>query len=234
MAQSLKKGLRRRLRRAHSPMATPWHRFLAHMDRYSFDLGLFRAVRPNLHEIADGVFRSAQPSPRLLRRLYRRGVRTVINLRGADQGGAYRLEAETARSLGLCLIDLRMKSRDIPDAETLAALRDIFQSAEKPLVFHCKSGADRAGLAAAFYLMLIERRPATEALAQLNWRYGHIRRGMPGILTTFLEAYRDEGEPLGLDLVTWRRDHCDPDAIRRRFKPAPFARLLTERLLRRE
>lgn len=234
MASSLKKGLRRRLRQAHGPLATPWHRFLAHIDRLGFDLGIVRAVHPNLHEIAEGVFRSAHPSPRLLRQLSRRGVRTIVNLRGADSGGAYRLESDAARTLGLHLIDLRLKSREIPDADTLAALRDIFQSAEKPLVFHCKSGADRAGLVAAYYLMLVEHRPAAEALAQLNWRYGHIRRGMPGILTTFLEAYRDEGEPQGLDLVTWRRDYCDPDAIRRRFKPAPIARLLTEKLLRRE
>ena len=234
MTVSLKKGLRRRLRKAHEPLATPRHRFLAHVDRLGFDLGIVRALRPNLHQIADGVFRSAQPSPWLLKRLSRDGLRTVVNLRGADTGGAYRLEADAAHSLGLRLIDLRMKSRDIPDADTLDALGAIFLSAEKPLLFHCKSGADRAGLAAAYYLMLVEHRPAAEALSQLNWRYGHIRQGMPGILTTFLEAYRDEGEPQGLGLVTWRREHCDPDAIRRRFKPAPLARLLTDGLLRRE
>ncbi|WP_366655941.1 tyrosine-protein phosphatase [Fodinicurvata sp. EGI_FJ10296] len=234
MARSFKKRLRRRLRDAQGSLETPWQRLLAHVDLVAFDLGAFRWLRPNLHQVAPGVYRSAQPSPRMLRRLSRQGVRTIVNLRGADDSGAYKLESRTATTLGLRLIDLRMKSRDIPDEQTLVALSDIFLTADKPLVFHCKSGADRAGLAAAIYLMLAENRSAAEAIGQLHWRFGHVRRGMPGILTTFLETYRDEGEPRRLGLIDWRRRHCDIVAVHDRFQPTRFARVLTDRILRRE
>jgi protein tyrosine phosphatase (PTP) superfamily phosphohydrolase (DUF442 family) len=234
VAHSLKKGLRRRLRQNDGPLDTPWRRFVAHVDLMIFDFGAFRLLRPNWHRIADGIYRSAQPSPRLLRRAERNGVRTVINLRGADNGGAYKLEQQACEVLGMTLIDLRMKSREIPDGNTLETLRDILLTAEKPLLFHCKSGADRAGLVGALYLLWAENRPANEALSQLHWRYGHFKRGMPGILTTFLEVYRDEGESKGLDIITWRRTSCTPEAINRRFRSHPLARLLTDSLLRRE
>ena len=33
---------------------------------------------------------------------------------------------------------------------------------------HCKSGADRAGLASALWLLHVERRPVAEAMKQLS------------------------------------------------------------------
>ena len=54
---------------------------------------------------------------------------------------------------------------------------------------HCKSGADRAGFAAALYLLLQRRRPAEEAQEQLSWRYLHLRAGATGILHFLIDRY---------------------------------------------
>ena len=51
-------------------------------------------------------------------------------------------------------------------------------------MMHCKSGADRAGLMAALYL-LIAKQPAREAVKQLTWKYGHVKQAKTGVLDAF-------------------------------------------------
>ena len=50
-------------------------------------------------------------------------------------------------------------------------------------MMHCKSGADRAGLMSALYLLIVEKRPAREAAQQLAWKYGHVRQAKTGLWT---------------------------------------------------
>ncbi len=88
-----------------------------------------------------------------------------------------------------------LRSRDAPDKATILAAKAFFEGIEYPAVMHCKSGADRAGLAAALYLILHEGRPVAEAARQLSARYGHFRFAKTGILDAFFDRYLAEGEP---------------------------------------
>jgi protein tyrosine/serine phosphatase len=112
--------------------------------------------------------------------------------------------------------------------------KDFFDGLRYPALVHCKSGADRAGLFAALYLLVHEGRSAAEATRQLAPRYGHFRFAKTGILDAFLERYRTEGEAKGLSFLEWAERVYDPDALQRSFKPRFWSNLLVDGVMRRE
>jgi protein tyrosine/serine phosphatase len=63
--------------------------------------------------------------------------------------------------------------RDL-DPDTRTAILAILRQTPKPLVIHCRSGADRAGLIAALYLVAMEGQRAETAVQQLSLFYGHV------------------------------------------------------------
>jgi protein tyrosine/serine phosphatase len=130
----------------------------------------------NFHVVAAGkLYRSAQPSADELAAYAKtHGVRSVINLRGAHPGDPwYDEEMRASNALGLRHIDLALSARRELTPAQLASLKKAFSEAPPPILVHCKSGADRTGLAAALYLLDMERLPAETAAAQLSIRYGH-------------------------------------------------------------
>lgn len=198
------------------------------------DHGVFRLAYLNKHRVAGQLWRSAQPAPHQLARFARAGGRTVINLRGGREHGSWQLQREACARLGLDLDELVVRSRGAPDPGTIRAARDLFARIAYPALIHCKSGADRAGFVAALYLILHEGRPVADALGQLSPRYGHFRLSKTGILDAFLERYAEEGERRGLSLVDWAEQVYDPEALARDFKPAFWADLAVDKIIRRE
>ena len=205
------------------------------------DHAFVRAVYDNSHEIAPGVYRSAQPSPRRLAAWRARGVRTIVNLRGAAPCAALALETEACDRLGLSLVNFRVYSREAPSADVLLGLRDLFSRIERPALLHCKSGADRVGVAAAMYLFFVEGAPLDQALGQLSKRFGHFREGKTGVIDRAFELYLAHAKKSAISLrdvdafLEWARsDAYDPAAIKRDFRPTALGGLLTEKILRRE
>jgi hypothetical protein len=62
---------------------------LWYFDMLVIDHGTFRLFYVNQHRLGDRAWRSAQPMPHHIRALKRRGLRTVINLRGERLCGSY-------------------------------------------------------------------------------------------------------------------------------------------------
>jgi protein tyrosine phosphatase (PTP) superfamily phosphohydrolase (DUF442 family) len=223
-----------RIARWDRPIASAQQRLKAWFNMLVVDHGLFRLVYPNRFRVAANLWRSSQPAPHDIHSLARRGLRTVVNLRGGREYGSWPLEREACEQVGVRLAEFVVRSREAPTREGLIAARDLFASMQYPALVHCKSGADRAGFAAALYLLMVEKRPLDEAARQLSLLYGHFPFAKTGILDAFFEAYRREGEAKGLDFMTWIDTVYDPEKLQREFKPRILPSFFVDRVLGRE
>ncbi len=213
---------------------SPLERARAWVDLILTDHGFLRLVYLNRHRVSDRVWRSAQPTPFGLRREKQRGIRTIVCVRGSFPFRPWPLEQEACERHDLDLYKMHIRGREAPEKSELLALVDLLETAEYPMLIHCKSGADRSGFVAAVYLLAIEGRPPAEALAQLSLWYGHLPSSRAGILREVIKAYRDEGAARGLDFRQWVETGYDRDAVIQRFKPRAFAIAITDVILRRE
>ena len=211
-------------------------RFKAHMHRLFVDFGFFRVCYLNLHPLSDKAWRSAQPSPRRLRQLKRRlGIKTVVNLRGAEPGQPfYELEREACTKLGIKMVDVRLYSRMLPDVETMREVRRIIDEIEYPALFHCKSGADRTGLMGAFYMHWKEGVPVDKTGQLSFWPYLHVSHAKTGVLDRMITAYMEDSARSGQSFEQWVLNSYDPDRVAEGFRPALAMDFLVDRLLRRE
>lgn len=205
--------------RKGDPIDTPCQRARAVLHFHLVDHAYLRVLWHNEDEIAPGAWRSNQPSPKRLERFAARGVKTVLNLRGANMDSNYMLEREACDRLGLRLIDYPMAARAALERERYLGLLDIFDTIEKPFVLHCKSGADRAGLASALYLIHVAGVVPEEARAMLSRRYVHLRQTKTGILDYLLEMYIAAHAATGISLRDWFATEYDREAVQAGFTP---------------
>ncbi|TCU17526.1 tyrosine-protein phosphatase [Rhizobium sullae] len=131
----------------------------------------------NVHAVVAGqVYRASQPSPDELKELVKDyDIKTVLNLRGNENGKAwYDDEVATAKSLNLNHIDFRMSASKELTIEEGSQLMAIMASAPKPLLIHCRAGADRTGLASAIYVAGVAKLGEIAAESQISLTYGHL------------------------------------------------------------
>ncbi len=222
--------------RARAALRAPaWvNKSLDYFDLYFMDHHIFRAIYANRHEIAPGVWRSAQPSPGQIAYLARRGIKTIVNLRGERDCGSYRLQVAACQRHGIKLVNFTLRSRMAPEVESIHEARRLFDELEYPILFHCKSGADRAGLMSAFFLYLKEGRPIDEALKQLSLKYGHFRKSDTGVLDYLFERYKLDSSTEPMTFFEWLETRYDPTELKSEFKSHGFANLIVNRALQRE
>ena len=160
------------------------------IDLIFVDHGIFRFKWRSLYQISNNVYRSNQPFPwQIIADKKKRGVKTIINLRGIRHCSSYYLEKETCDQNGIKLINFPVTSRATPKAETILEAKELFKNIEYPIIMHCKSGADRAGLMSALYLILNEKKSVKEAKNQLSFKYLHLKYAKTGILDAFFDSY---------------------------------------------
>jgi protein tyrosine/serine phosphatase len=192
----------------------------------------------NAHWIGRDLVRTNQPWPfQLAAWKKRHGIRTVLNLRGGGYlTGFYVLEREACERLGVRLIDFPVSSREAPSLRQVEEAKALFESMDYPVLMHCKSGADRAGMMSVLYAHYRLGLPIREAMKnELSFRTLHVRAGKTGVIDYAFELYLKEGEPQGMSLIDWmRRPEYDPKAIKAEFQAGMLGSLLTEKLLRRE
>lgn len=198
-------------------ISTPQGRRAAKWHFYLIDHGFLRGLWTNQDQIAPGVWRSNQPSPARMERLAAMGIRAILNLRGADVFSFYLFEKETAARLGIELIDLKIYARSLVPRERFLELFDIFDRIGRPFLMHCKSGADRAGLASALWLLDQEGASLAEAKKMLSLRYIHIKRTKTGLMDHLLECYEADCARDPMPVRRWFAEHYDPDAITASF-----------------
>jgi hypothetical protein len=158
----------------------------------------------NLGTVKEGaIYRSAQHSPRVLRRLCAElHIKTIVDLGGAEgYDEKTQAQRDLAAELGIERFEFRLPSDGTGDPEKyLQALLLMGDPARQPVLVHCGSGAQRTSTATLLYRMVIEGRSAEEAYPE-SFGYGH--------------------EPEEWILLAWIADHID--YIREGYQRRAFA-----------
>lgn len=194
-------------------ISTPRSRRAAKWHFYLFDHGFLRGLWTNQYEIAPGVWRSNQPSPARLRKLADMGIKTILNLRGQDKFSFYLFEREACESLGITLIDRKIYARNLIGPKAYLELFDIFDRLEKPFLLHCKSGADRAGLVSALWLLDQEGASVDEARAMLSLKYAHLKRTKTGLMDHIIDCYAADTAQTPMPIRQWFAEVYDHRAL---------------------
>jgi len=207
----------------------------AWVDSLFVDHAVLRLLWTNFAVVEPGMlYRSNHPTPGNLAAFTRKyGLTTLINLRGVTGSASYALSKEAAAKLGLDYHDMAFESRGTPHKDRILRYADIIANMRGPALIHCKSGADRAGLAAGLFV-LIRGGSADDALKQLSLRFGHIKQAKAGILDAFFELYRRTGEGKSKPFLDWVREDYDEDALRAAFKAGKVAEFINSAVLHRE
>lgn len=148
------------------------------------------SVRGRLHVVIPGeVYRSAQLSGQeLSAAVAEHGLKTIISLRNPNQDAEwYQEEIAAAAAAGVKHYSVGMLQVS-PSYDRVMDLYQLLQTAERPLLVHCRSGVDRSGLAGAMSLLMNGEESLNEAASQVSWRYGAYREDSAG--RVFFEQYR--------------------------------------------
>ncbi|WP_296818167.1 protein tyrosine phosphatase [Brevundimonas sp.] len=216
-------------------LSTPAGRARAYWDFLWGDHAFLRLGFSNAHWIGPDMIRANQPWPFQLKWWARRGLKTVINLRGGFDSAFYALEKDACERYGLRMVDATMYSREIPSRERMMFAQELFQTIEYPALMHCKSGADRAGIMSVLYRHFHLGEPIREAVKELGFRTLHVRQGKTGVLDYMFERYLTEAESQGIAFMDWvMSDAYDPVAMKKDFQASWWGTLVSDRLLRRE
>lgn len=167
----------------------------------------------NRYQVAPDVWRGNHPTPKGWRHLQKMGIKSVLNLRAESAKPFYQIEKRTCAALGFTLVSVPLAARKAPETDRLLRLLEAFRTIERPFFMHCKSGADRTGLASAIYLLVIEGATVAQARRMFSRRFVHLKSTKTGVLDAFLDAYEEDGG----DFEDWLRNRYDSAALQARF-----------------
>ena len=193
-------------------------RFWAHVHFHLMDHAFLRVLWNNFHQVSDEVYRANQPSPSHLRSYKDRGIKAVLNLRGFTQQSYALFEEDSCKNLGLDLISVPFSGSSAPQPEKLLEIIDIMEKISKPFVLHCKSGADRAGLVSAMYLIVQKKLSVTEAKKQLSFKYLHLDFTKTGILDYILDVFSKRLKIENIDFLDWIKQEYNAEILNSSFK----------------
>ncbi len=198
------------------------------------DHGIIRLIYLNRHRISPEAWRAAQPAPHQIARIAASGVKTIVNLRGERDCSSYWLEREACERHGIRLVNYQVRSRAAPAVAEIKGAAALFDTLEYPILMHCKSGADRAGLMSALYSHLRLGQPIEIAKRQLSLRFGHIRQADTGVLDYFFDRYLADAAARPMPFMQWLETVYDADELKRSFHASTWANRLVNSVLKRE
>jgi len=182
----------------------------------------------NFHKVDDGVYRSAQLTPWRLKKLIKKHkIKTIINLRGNNKNYLYKKEKEICKELGVEYYTIALLSRSperIRKTE-LEKLVNILNTAKKPILFHCKAGADRTGFVAVLWHILKGKDKNWAINKELRLKYLYLPWSKAGKIKKIFEMYE------GGDFVEWFEKNKNKF---KEFKSSKFWDFVFEKILKRE
>ena len=173
------------------------------------------------------VYRSGHPPPNVLRRWVRRyGLKTIVNLRGASGEPFHAAERRVADELGVRLVNVALSAHFLPTKPAILRLARALETAERPILLHCRQGLDRSDLAAVMAAMAVngdDYAAARRRMIGRCWRFGPLRRGVFGLLAEYEAHCRREGLGTGgwRQFRTWLAEDYYPDFCHAEIAAAP-------------
>nr|WP_277812792.1 tyrosine-protein phosphatase [Caminibacter mediatlanticus] len=181
----------------------------------------------NFSKVDEGVYRSAQLLPWNLEKIIKKyDIKSVLNLRGRGNY-LYDLEEEICKKLGVEYKVITISSRVLPSYEKLEELVNYLKNSKKPLLFHCKAGADRTGFVAVLWHVLQGRDVKWAVKKELKLSKAYISLSKAGRVKKMFLKYNNQG-----DFLEWYKKNRD--SIQENFSENPFIDFIYEKILRRE
>ena len=153
---------------------------------------IYMEEQGNFHAITAGeAYRSAILDRDELEHYIRKyHIKSILNLLGEHPRDAwYREELAVSAEQNVKHYDLSMKADREPSEDQVQQLLTIIRTTPRPLLFHCKKGADRSGLVAAMWKVIVNKMPKSEAAKNLSIWYGHIPVGNTIAMDRFFEKW---------------------------------------------
>lgn len=138
----------------------------------------------NFGQINEALYRGAQPDEAAIQSLKRLGVRTIINLRMAND--SWKMEAVTAQANGITYTNVPLRGAGRPTEGQISQVMAIIQASPGPVFVHCQHGCDRTGTIVACYRIQHDGWSSDAALAEAR-HYGmsRLERGMRAYIIDF-------------------------------------------------
>jgi tyrosine-protein phosphatase SIW14 len=141
----------------------------------------------NFGKIDERLYRGAQPDASGLKSLKRLGVKTIINLRMAND--VWQAEETEAQANGITYINLPMRGLGRPTDEQVRQALSMIDTLPAPIFIHCKHGCDRTGTVVACYRIAHDKWSGESALREaVQYGMSKLERGMKQLITEFAKA----------------------------------------------
>jgi protein tyrosine/serine phosphatase len=153
---------------------------------------LYMEEQGNFHTITAGeAYRSAILDRDELEHYIRKyGIKSIVNLLGDHPNEPwYKEEIEVSAEQNVEHYDISLPPTREPTEDEVRELVEIFKNAPRPVLVHCKAGADRSGLAAAMWRVIVDKEPKSEAGKELSILYGHIPVGKTIAMDQFFKKW---------------------------------------------
>jgi len=147
----------------------------------------------NFHAVTPGeAYRSAQlDRDELEYYIKKHNIKSILNLRGENPNASwYMEELRVSIERNVTHYDISLSASREPTNADVQRLIEIFKHAPRPILIHCQAGADRSGLVAAMWKVIVDREPKSEAEKQISILYGHIPIGKTSAMDHFFENWR--------------------------------------------
>ncbi len=116
---------------------------------------------PNLHQVSDTLYRSAQPSAEGMKNLKAMGIETIVNLR------SFHSDRDEIGDTGSAYEHIYMKAWHAEEEDAVRFLKIVTNPKRSPVIVHCQHGADRTGTMCAVYRVAVQGWSKEEALKEM-------------------------------------------------------------------
>lgn len=115
----------------------------------------------NLYRLNDSLYRSEQPSQVDFIQLEKIGIKSVLNLRFNHN------DLKLKNNSHLMYLHYPLKTTKITETNIIELL-SIIRDTPKPILIHCKHGADRTGIVIAFYRIVFQNWTKYDAIQEMT------------------------------------------------------------------